>query len=92
MFKDNSLEEQIDMLFGICDVKEEGAINAEDLKKMFLKNLNTDDEKKAVKYLYKDFYKEINPKNENGITKKDFYSLALKDQNIRQIIEKNTKI
>ena len=57
------------VLFGICDVKEEGAINAEDLKKMFLKNLNTDDEKKAVKYLYKDFYKEINPKNENGITK-----------------------
>lgn len=79
MFKDKSLEELVEVFFQISDHREEGFINAEELRKLLLKNLQSDEEKKVVKYLYKEFYKELNPKSEKGVTRDELYSIAVKD-------------
>ena len=73
LFKEGNLEENLETFFELCDDDENGCISIEELRRFFIRNLHTDEEIKMVKLLIKDFFKDLNTKNEKYITKEELY-------------------
>jgi hypothetical protein len=92
LFKEYTLEEKVNTFFELCDDDENELITPEELKRFFLKNLHSEDDTKVVKFVIKDFFKELNPKNEKFLTQQELYEAALTDFSVRTIVEKNTRI
>lgn len=92
MFKEQSLEEKVNMFFDLADEEGSGFLDAEKLLRFFCKNLKNEEEKNLVKGSINQFAEELNYRNPKNVSKDDILRATLTNPGVKEIVEKNVTV
>jgi len=91
MFKNNTLEEKLEVFFDLCDEDNSGTIDEIELYRVLKLSLTSSDERANLRRAVKDLFREIDIDGDGEITREEFFLAARKNENVRNLVEQNVK-
>ena len=89
IIRDHNLEEKVNYFMGVCCESRIDQLDENRVFKFFFKNLVNEKDRKGLRKHVREFLREIKPGIKSKIYAKDLYKACQRNDNIKQVIEKN---